>query len=65
MANTKEDIWNKIIIKGKEECWIWIDRLDKDSFGKIIKYKAQKVGEKNAPRFPSFVGFRDERDMSE
>lgn len=31
--------------------------------GQILKYKAQKVGEKDKPRFPSFVGFRDERDM--
>lgn len=40
---------------------VWINQ--KDYLGKIIKYKAQKVGEKDAPRFPSFVGFRDEKDM--
>jgi DNA ligase-1 len=31
--------------------------------GKIIKYKSQKSGAKDKPRFPTFVGFRDERDM--
>jgi DNA ligase-1 len=31
--------------------------------GKIIKYKSQKVGEKDLPRFPTFLGFRDKRDM--
>ncbi len=31
--------------------------------GNLIKYKAQKCGEKDAPRFPKFVGFRDERDL--
>ena len=40
---------------------VWANQ--KDYIGKIIKYKAQKCGEKDAPRFPSFVGFRDERDM--
>jgi len=33
--------------------------------GKIIKYKSQKVGEKDAPRFPVFLGFRDASDMGE
>ena len=40
---------------------VWTNQ--QDYIGKIIKYKAQKVGEKDAPRFPSFVGFRDEKDM--
>lgn len=31
--------------------------------GKLVKYKSQKVGEKDAPRFPVFLGFRDLKDM--
>lgn len=31
--------------------------------GKIVKYKYQPVGVKDKPRFPVFLGFRDERDM--
>jgi DNA ligase-1 len=31
---------------------------------KIVKYTYQEVGTKDAPRFPVFVGFRDEADMS-
>jgi len=31
--------------------------------GKIVTYKSQLLGTKEAPRFPTFVGFRDERDM--
>ena len=30
---------------------------------KIIKYKSQEIGKKDKPRFPVFLGFRDERDM--
>ena len=40
--------------------------LWKDSpslIGKIVKYKYFKVGSKNAPRFPTFLGFRDKDDM--
>ena len=31
--------------------------------GKIIKYKYQKAGQKDKPRFPVWLGFRDKRDM--
>ncbi len=31
--------------------------------GKIVKYKSQKSGEKDLPRFPVFLGFRSEIDM--
>lgn len=31
--------------------------------GKIVKYRYQKVGTKDAPRQPIWLGFRDERDM--
>lgn len=34
-----------------------------DLIGKTIKYRYQKVGVKEKPRFPSFIGFRDETDM--
>lgn len=31
--------------------------------GKLVKYKSQKSGEKDLPRFPVFLGFRDINDM--
>ena len=31
--------------------------------GKLIKYKYQLIGSKDAPRIPIFLGFRDKRDM--
>lgn len=40
---------------------IWDNK--QDSIGKIVKYKSQKSGEKEKPRFPVFLGFRDERDV--
>lgn len=41
---------------------LWIER-DKLS-GRIVKYKTFKVtGVKDKPRFPIFLGFRDQRDM--
>lgn len=32
--------------------------------GKLVKYKHQEAGKKDKPRFPVFLGFRDERDIS-
>ncbi len=40
---------------------IWENR--QDYLGKFVTFKYQKVGQKDAPRFPIFKGFRDERDM--
>lgn len=31
--------------------------------GKVVKYKFFPIGVKDAPRFPTFVGFRDKEDM--
>ncbi len=31
--------------------------------GKLVKYKYQPAGQKNLPRFPVWLGFRDGRDM--
>jgi DNA ligase-1 len=31
---------------------------------KIVKYRFQEAGKKDKPRFPSWLGFRDPRDMS-
>lgn len=40
---------------------IWADR---DNYiGKLVKYKYQPAGQKDKPRFPVFLGFRDPRDM--
>lgn len=43
----------------RQDFWNDADNL----IGKIVKYKYFKTGSKNAPRFPTFVGFRDEDDM--
>lgn len=44
---TKLDIWN-----------------NRDKYlGKLVKYKYQEVGVKEAPRFPVFLGFRSELDL--
>lgn len=40
---------------------IWEDR--ESYIGKLVKYKYQPTGQKDKPRFPVFLGFRDERDM--
>lgn len=40
---------------------LWAQR--DDLLGKIAKFKYQEVGAQNRPRFPVFLGFRDERDM--
>lgn len=32
-------------------------------FGRIVKYKKQATGEKDKPRHPTFLGFRDEVDL--
>ena len=29
----------------------------------LVKYKYQAAGAKDAPRFPVFIGFRDENDL--
>lgn len=39
----------------------WKNRLD--LIGKIVKYRFQPSGVKDKPRFISFIGFRDERDI--
>lgn len=47
--------------KTRAELW-----ADKDNLkGKIVKYKHFTVGVKEAPRFPTFLGFRNIDDMSE
>ena len=40
---------------------IWESKSD--YLGKVIKYKFQKQGMKNKPRFPIFLGFRSKNDM--
>ena len=40
---------------------IWTNKFN--YVGKLIKYKSQKFGEKDVPRLPVFLGFRDERDL--
>lgn len=40
---------------------IWDDR--QNQVGRIVKYKSQPFGAKDAPRIPIFLGFRDENDL--
>jgi DNA ligase-1 len=40
---------------------LWADR--KNLIGKIVKYKFFDGGNKDAPRFPIYLGFRDRSDM--
>lgn len=43
----------------RQELWDNGDNL----IGRLVKYKSQPVGVKEKPRFPVFLGFRDERDL--
>lgn len=45
----------------KQRADFWADR--EEILGRIVKFKYQPVGAKEAPRFPSFLGFRHEDDM--
>lgn len=40
---------------------LWLGR--KNLVGRVVKYKYQPVGVKEKPRFPVFLGWRDERDL--
>lgn len=40
---------------------IWENKME--YLGRTVKYKSQEIGTKDKPRFPVFLGFRDERDM--
>jgi DNA ligase-1 len=40
---------------------VWANK--KKYIGKIVKYKSQEIGAKDAPRFPVFLGFRSKQDM--
>jgi DNA ligase-1 len=44
----------------RESLWVNPDAL----IGRMVKYKFFKVGVKEAPRFPTFLGFRDPADVS-
>jgi hypothetical protein len=43
----------------RAELW----RIRKRLPGKFLKYRFQRVGVKDAPRFPRYVAIRDKRDM--
>ena len=45
----------------KQRTELWHEK--ESLFGKIVKYKFFETGVKNAPRFPTFLGFRDPDDM--
>jgi len=40
---------------------VWANQ--KKYIGKIVKYKSQEIGAKDAPRFPVYLCMRDKRDM--
>ena len=46
-------------LKTRDEIW----RNKSKYIGKLVTYTFQEVGTLNKPRFPTFVGFRDRRDM--
>lgn len=41
---------------------IWANRAQ--ILGSLVKFKYQKIGTQDKPRIPSFLGFRDARDLS-
>lgn len=43
--------------------WVWDNNHHLVASGAIVKYKSFKIGVKDAPRHPVFLGFRDRRDM--
>jgi DNA ligase 1 len=43
----------------RAELWVERNKLP----GKIVKFRYQKVGTKDAPRLPVFLGFRSEKDL--
>lgn len=53
------DIGTGFTASQRQELWNVGDNL----MGRIIKYKSQPTGVKDKPRFPVFLGFRDNRDL--
>jgi DNA ligase-1 len=48
-----------LTLRLRQDIWARRDEM----IGKVVKYRFQEIGVKTKPRFPSFLGFRDERDM--
>jgi DNA ligase-1 len=48
-----------------EQRKFWWDHMQSELIGKLCKFRYLQVGMKDAPRHPVFLGWRDERDMSE
>jgi DNA ligase-1 len=49
------------VLGGIDRVSLWIKR--ESLIGKLVKFKHQPSGAKDAPRFPKFVGFREAWDM--
>lgn len=52
----------------RQDLWLWFQtghsgNYDAPLEGRVVKYKYQPVGVKEKPRFPVFLGFRDQRDL--
>jgi DNA ligase-1 len=45
----------------KQRCELWKER--EKLIDKLVKYRYFKMGSKSAPRFPTFLGFRDPDDL--
>lgn len=59
VTGIKFEIGSGFDLATREELWKDKENLE----GKIIKYKHFTIGAMEKPRFPVFLGFRDERDL--
>ena len=59
VTGVKFNVGSGFTEKQRKDIWNKLTKLT----GSIIKYKHFKVGTKDKPRFPIFLGFRDKRDM--
>ena len=47
----------------EQRAWFWKHQFRSDEKYPVIKYKSFKIGEKDKPRHPVYLGLRDRRDM--
>jgi DNA ligase-1 len=50
------------VVGGVDRVYLWQQRSS--LLGRMVKFKHQPSGAKEAPRFPKFIGFRDSWDLS-
>lgn len=61
VSGVKFNIGSGFSAQERAELW----QQPRNVIGRVVKYKHFEIGVKTAPRFPTFLGFRDERDMGE